>query len=172
MKKKYGNLFKAKSGIRLDLGCGGNKAGGFVGMDQRDIKGVDIVHNVEDIPYPIPDETCLQILANHLFEHICPRKMIPMMNELWRIMKVGGQLMIGMPYAGSSGFWQDPSHCHAWNEATAYYFDPTPANFAAGQVNILYNVYKPLPWKIIQNDWVANGNLQISFIKRALDEKK
>ena len=35
----------SKFGIQLDIGCGSNKQKGFVGMDKRDIAGVDIVHD-------------------------------------------------------------------------------------------------------------------------------
>ncbi len=34
---------KNKAGILLDIGCGGNKQKGFVGMDKRKLKGVDII---------------------------------------------------------------------------------------------------------------------------------
>jgi hypothetical protein len=43
-------LLKEKSGIRLDIGCGANKQENFVGIDYRDLPGVDIVHNVLKFP--------------------------------------------------------------------------------------------------------------------------
>ena len=48
-------LIEKQSGIRLDIGCGANKAPGFVGMDMRALPGVDIVHDVEQYPWPLPD---------------------------------------------------------------------------------------------------------------------
>jgi len=146
------SLFKSKAGIKLDLGCSDHKQDSFVGMDIRKCKGVDIVHDCTKFPYPIPDNSCLMILMSHLWEHIEPRYRVRMMDELWRIMKDGGQLMISMPYAGSFGMFQDPSHYPSGNEATFTYFDPGYP---------LYQVYKPKPWKIIRNDYQINGCLEV-----------
>jgi len=97
--------------IKLDVGCGNNKQPGFIGMDKRKLKGVDIVHDLESFPYPIPDNSCRIITASHLVEHIKPWLMIDFMNELWRIMEPGGQLAFAYPYGVNSGFQQDPTHC-------------------------------------------------------------
>ena len=158
--KQLRALFERNKGIKLDVGCGDNKQPGFIGMDYRATKNADIVHNCEDVPYPIPDETCMVILASHLVEHLKPWLMVDVMNEWWRIAKVGGQLWISTPYAGSFGFWQDPTHTKGWNEATPTYFDP---------VHFLYNIYKPKPWKIVQNNWVQTGNMELILEKRPLN---
>lgn len=152
---------QAKQGIRLDVGCGFNKQDGFIGMDKREVDGVDIVHNVEDIPYPLPDECCEMIVMSHLMEHICPKKTISVMNELWRISRLNGLLLIAMPYATSFGFYQDPTHCNPWNQAT-------PTYFIKGQP--LYEVYRPKPWKPDEKahggiTWNLTGNLEIALRK-------
>lgn len=165
--KKTQSLLKNKSGIKLDLGCGGNKQQGFIGIDMRKLPGVDIVHDIEKTPFPLPDECCFQILASHIIEHIYPKRFIPLMNELWRIMKVGGQLLISSPYGISPGFLQDPTHCNAMNESTWLYFAPD-SPFDPNR--ILYNVYKPKPWKIERNNWNQNGNMEV--ILQKIKEKK
>jgi len=126
-------------------------------MDKRRVDGVDIVHDLQIIPYPLPDECCVTILASHILEHLDPRLMIDIMDELWRVMKPEGQLMIGTPYAGTPGFWQDPTHMNAFNEATWTYFDP---------VMPLYQVYRPMPWKIDRNTWHATGNMEVILAKQ------
>jgi len=148
-------------GIKLDIGCGANKQAGFVGIDLRDLLSVDIVHDVESYPWPLPDECVSFAVASHLVEHINPAKgiFLGFMNEVWRVMKVGGQFMIALPYAGSFGYWQDPTHCNGCNEATWAYFDP---EHASG----LYNIYTPKPWKINQNVWQINGNMEVVLEKR------
>jgi SAM-dependent methyltransferase len=151
-------LLNSKKGIYLDLGCGRNKQAEFVGMDIRPLEGVDIVHDIEKIPYPLPDEICLSVLASHIVEHLKPWLFIDIMNELWRIMKPNGRLMIATPYAGSYGYWQDPTHCNGCNEATWGYFDPT--HHAR-----LYGIYTPKPWKIIKNAWQVNGNMEVIMEK-------
>lgn len=168
---KYSSLFKKKAGISLDLGCGNHKQPGFVGMDIQKFPTVEIVHDIEVIPYPIPASICNKILASHMLEHICPKRILRVMNELWRIMKPDGQLLISLPYGGSQGFWQDPTHCHSWNEATMYYFDPYPMSLK-GARSTLYDLYRPKPWKVIRCEWFATGSMEIILEKRLTDEKE
>jgi SAM-dependent methyltransferase len=147
---------KDKKGIRLDIGCGEAKQPNWVGMDRRKVKGVDIVHDAQDFPYPFEDESCFQVLLSHLWEHIEPKNRIDLMNEIWRIMKPDGQLLISVPYYLSLGACQDPTHYTCPNEATFTYFDPKLP---------LYNVYKPKPWKLVQNNYSMNGNMEVILEK-------
>lgn len=123
-------FFPEKTGIRLDLGCGGAKQEQFVGMDVRDIEGVDIVHDLEEFPWPIPDESCIVVLASHILEHIKPWFFFTpdaspcVMGELWRVLKPNGQVLVSAPYGVGPGYVQDPTHCNPMNEATFQYFDP------------------------------------------------
>jgi SAM-dependent methyltransferase len=145
----------------LDIGCGSNKQeGGFVGLDKLPLEGVDIVHDLEEFPYPLDDESCITIVGSHIVEHIKPWLMIDFMNELWRLLKPDGRLALSMPYGISHGFVQDPTHCNAVNETTWQYFDPDYAG--------LYCYYKPKPWKILQGFPVyqITGNLEVVLEKR------
>ncbi len=65
-------IIEAKLGISLDLGCGANKHPGFVGLDVRDLPGVDIVHDLNVYPWPLPDESVNRITCSHVVEHIPP----------------------------------------------------------------------------------------------------
>lgn len=150
------NIEIPPAGIWLDVGCGDHKHEGTIGMDRREVQGVDIVHDLESIPYPLPDECCRRILASHIVEHLNPAKMVSIMDEWWRLMKPYGQLIIAMPYAGSPRFHQDPTHIHAWNETTPSYFDPA---------HPLYDVYKPKPWHIDQCAWHSIGDLEVILSK-------
>lgn len=155
---------KGNQGIKLDVGCGGNKQKGFIGMDLRPIKGiVDIIHDCETVPYPLPDESCSVILASHLIEHICPQRFMDVMNEWWRLLKVGGQAWISLPYAGSYGYWQDPTHCNGCNETTWTYFSP---------FHPMWTIYRPKPWRIERNSWFEHGNMEVILAKMSEEEAK
>ena len=151
----------AKTGIRLDIGAGENPQEGFVTMDRRKLPGIDIVHDLEKFPYPLKDNSCLVIVGSHIIEHIKPWLTIDFFNELWRIMKPGGQLALSTPYAGSPGFWQDPTHCNGFNEATFQYFDPDYP---------LWGIYKSKPWKLAPGFpvWQQSGNMEILMHKREI----
>jgi Methyltransferase domain len=142
----------------LDVACGSNKTQGACGMDRRKLDGVDVVHDIEEIPWPFDDGEFTRLIMSHIVEHLKPWKMVEVMDEAWRVLEVGGQVMIATPYAGSFGFNQDPSHVHGWNEATPLYFDPDQP---------LYAVYQPKPWKVHDRVWQMYGNLEIVMEKRA-----
>jgi predicted SAM-dependent methyltransferase len=144
--------------LMLDVGCGFNCQPGFVGMDRRQVPGVQIVHDAEDIPWPLDDESCAVVVMSHLIEHIKPWLSIDVINECWRVLEEGGSLMIATPYATSFGYHQDPTHCNPWNEATPTYFMP-------GQP--LYEIYRPKPWHITQLAWAPQGNIELAMKKIA-----
>jgi hypothetical protein len=160
-------LLEANKSIQLDVGCGENKQKGFIGMDIRDLDTVDIVHDFETYPWPLPDECCRRVLCSHVIEHINPAQfgMIKFMDEVWRICKVDAQFVIAMPYATSPGFYQDPTHVNQRNEITWAYFDPLEPNTQG----LLYKIYKPKPWKITHLSWECNGNMEVILEKRMVD---
>ena len=157
-KPNYRSLLKDKAGIRLDLGCGADKQPGFVGIDRQPLPGVDIIHDLEVFPYPLPDECCLTIVGSHIVEHIKPWLMIDFMNELWRLMKPGGQLAFVHPYGVNDLYVQDPTHCNPCNAVTWHYFDPK---------HPYYEFYKPKPWTIQPGFpvWQVTGNMEVIFTK-------
>lgn len=193
-------LKKNNLGIKLDIGCGANKHPGFVGMDVRPGPGVDVVQNLEQFPWPLPDESVSFAVASHVLEHIKPTlpdaklvalidllekkkilskkdikahigeydhfgTFIRFMDEVWRILKPGGQFAFVVPYAGSQGYWQDPTHVNPINEITLAYFDPMDrSNF--------YTIYRPKPWRIVPNTLSFNihGFLEVVLEKRIIDK--
>lgn len=189
-------LNKNNLGIKLDIGCGANKQPKFVGIDIRKGEGVDIVHDLELYPWPLPDECASFAFSSHVVEHINPHKgdarikplielllkkkvvtekeiretigeyegypsFMRFMDEVWRIMKYDGEFVIGAPYAGSSGFWQDPTHINGVNENTFAYFDPC-------DISGLFNIYRPKPWKIVSNNGNVNGSIEVVLRKRRI----
>jgi hypothetical protein len=162
-------LLASKSGIKLDIGAGANKQGpDWVGMDIRDLPGVDIVWDFENIPWQLPDECVIAAMASHIVEHINPHKFgfIKFMDEIWRVMKYDGQLAIATPHGASPGYLQDPTHCNPCNENTWAYFDPLEPR-TGGQ---LYKIYKPKPWKIKFLNWDPSGNIEVVLVKRREDK--
>ena len=164
MQHTNGSSVLHKAGILLDIGAGETRRKGFVAMDKRSLDGIDIVHDLEVFPWPLDDESCLTVVGSHIVEHIKPWLMLDFMDELWRILKVDGQLALSMPYGVSRGFVQDPTHCNPCNEATWQYFDP---RFA------LYQVYKPNPWEIELGfpQYQANGNMEVVMRKKKADDE-
>lgn len=159
------------SGIRLDIGCGAGKQPGFIGIDVQDLPGVDIVHDVNIHPWPLPDACALVAMCSHLVEHIPPVSFradgstwfpfVEFMDEVWRILKVDGQFAISCPHGWSAGFLQDPTHVNALNENTWAYFDPELYD------GLLYKFYRPKPWHVENLYWDQAANIEVVLRKKA-----
>lgn len=162
--KETRNFLKKRKISQVDVGCGGNKQGeNWFGIDYRKLPGVDLVQDLEKFPWKIPSESFNTALCSHVVEHINPSHgiFISFMNEIWRILKPGSDLLISAPYATSVGMFRDPTHCNFVNEETWSYFDPNDQFYHGG----LYHIYSPLPWKIKINTWHANGNIEVVLTK-------
>lgn len=146
-----------KKGILLDVGCRDRKEPNWLGIDWKLHPGVDIVHDLEKFPYPVPDGSCITIKAAHVAEHIHPRLFFSWMDEMWRMLRPGGQLVMSAPYAGSIGYWGDPTHVNGITEVTFQHFDPDLP---------LYGAYAPKPWNIEHAAWQVNGNIEAVLRKR------
>lgn len=160
-------LLKEKRGIRLDIGCGRSKQEGFVGMDIQDLPGVDIVHDWNDIPWPLPDESVVQAVASHVIEHVNPADngMIRWMDELWRVCKPDAEVAMAYPHGRSDGYLQDPTHVNPMNEVVWAYFDPLEPNTNG----VLYKFYRPKPWRIKHISWNPSANVEVILVKRRED---
>jgi len=159
-------LLDEHGGVQLDIACGANKQTGFVGLDVQPLPGVDIVHDLNVKPWPLPDECAIRAMASHIIEHIPPVALdggktrflfIEFMDEVWRVLKPGGEFLIAAPHGYSPGYLQDPTHCHALNEATFAYFDPE---------HLFYQFYRPKPWKMKYISWDPAANIEAVLIKR------
>lgn len=162
--KDVKDLLKQKV-VKCDIGCGANKQGpDFIGVDYRKLPGVNIVHNLEDPPIPLPENSVDLAVASHVVEHINPAGgiFLRFMDDVWRILKPDGEFAMVFPYAGTPYYWQDPTHCNGCNEMTWWYFDPLhESNY--------YYIYKPKPWKIKISHYQKGGFMEVVLIKRRED---
>ena len=150
-------LVDSHKGIFLDVGCSDHKSRGAVGMDIRAVEGVDIVHNITQVPWPLPDACCHRVLMSHILEHIPPDKIMGLMSEVHRVLMPNGQAMISMPYGVSPRALQDPTHFRCWIESVPQYWD---CDYP------LYTVYYPPCFKIELNQWDSVGDISIILAKR------
>ncbi len=152
--------------IKLDLNGSLNSQHGFINIDYVDAKNVDIVFDLQKYPWPLPKEVATLVMAGGVIGHINKENFgfIRFMDEIWKVLKIDGQLLISTPYGGSAGFWADPTNVNGCTEHTWNYFDPlSPTG--------LYKRYKPKPWKIEPNKlfFQPDGNMEILLTKRRED---
>jgi len=103
--------------MKLDIAAGQNKKEGFTGIDI--MPGSDIVHDLEQFPWPIESESVEEAHCSHYIEHT--KDLFKFFDELYRILKPGAKCTIIAPYYSSIRAWQDPTHTRAISEATYLY---------------------------------------------------
>lgn len=104
----------------LDLGCGNRKSEGAVGLDREEIRGVDIVHDMNNFPYPLEPDSFDRIFMKHVVEHIPDT--VSLMNEVHRIAKPGAEVEIHTPHYTSCNSYNDPTHVHHFSLKTFDFF--------------------------------------------------
>lgn len=90
----------ATDNLRIDLGCGGAKRDGFIGLDIIDAPGVDYVLDLTSAPFPFPDASVDHVFSSHFLEHIS----IPnhLFSEIGRVCKEGAKIEFWTPYGFSN----------------------------------------------------------------------
>lgn len=118
--------------MKLDLACGDNKMfKDFIGVDKVKTSSVDIVHDLNVYPWPFEDGSVDEVYCSHYVEHI-PHDvkngderdgLIQFMDELHRVLKLGGQATIIAPYYKSQRAFGDPTHQRFIGDLTFPYYN-------------------------------------------------
>jgi len=104
---------------KLNLGCGRNIKKGWVNLDCANIPGVDVVHDIEKLPLPFNDEEFDKIFCEDILEHI---EYIPVLKDLYRILKPSGNVKIRVPHFTSRNNYVDPTHRRSFSVDTFDFF--------------------------------------------------
>jgi len=108
--------------MKLELGCGTAPTPGHVHHDRsRHSPHVDVVHDLNELPWPWEAESCEEILALDVFEHLhlMPEQWL---RECYRILAVGGILRLRVPVFGSPWHVIDPTHVRGFHPLNFDYF--------------------------------------------------
>ena len=126
----------------FDLGCGARKSAGAFGMDSVRLPGVDLVHDLESRPYPLPHDCADEVVLNHVLEHFADP--LPVLEEVWRITRRGGCVTIRTPHYSGPFAWKDPTHRRAFSSQSFGYFGEndysyyTRARFRVARIRLKY----------------------------------
>lgn len=108
--------------MKLDLGCGPNKKDGFVGCDAIAFPGVDHVFDIGSERWPFEDGSVDEAHASHFIEHLTSPQRVHFWNELFRVLKDGGQAAIITPHWNSNRAFGDPTHQWPPVSEMAYFY--------------------------------------------------
>lgn len=89
--------------IKLDIGSGGFKRPGYVGIDilppGENNHDIDIVCDIEKERWPIEDNSVSHIFSSHCFEHVSKESIPYIFKEMSRVAADGCKIEIWNPYA-------------------------------------------------------------------------
>jgi len=127
--------------IILNLGCGKTRIPGSIGVDMSKIDDyVDVIHNLDSIPYPFTDNYVDEIHMYHVLEHL--HNPLEKMEELHRILKPGGKLHLRVPHFSSMGAFTDITHIRPFGYVS----------FDCLEENHYHHFYTKIRFKIINKE--------------------
>ena len=111
--------------VKIDLGCGKNKQKDFIGVDQYEMEGVDVVMDIGSDRWPWEDNSVDEAFSSHFIEHLTnfegKWQRVHFFNELYRVLKPGAKCTLIFPHWASTRFYGDPTHREPFSEMGFYY---------------------------------------------------
>jgi SAM-dependent methyltransferase len=103
----------------LHIGAGSKKLRRAVTLDINPRLNPDVVWDLNDFPYPFADGEFDLVLCEHVIEHL--QNVIRVMEELHRVTRAGGRVIVRVPHFSSLNFNTDPTHVHAFSSRSFDY---------------------------------------------------
>lgn len=99
----------------------------LVTLDFDESTNPDVVHDLNQLPYPFQDNEFDEIHAYEVLEHCGAqgdwRFFFNQFYEFWRILKPGGYFIATVPMWDSPWAWGDPGHTRVITEGSLYFLD-------------------------------------------------
>ena len=104
----------------LHLGCGLKKLPGAVNVDLVASVQPDLVHNLDQRPWPLPDNHFREVLAYDVIEHL--DDIVGTMEEIHRVCTDGAIVKLTVPHFSCANAFTDITHRHYFSSASFHYF--------------------------------------------------
>lgn len=98
--------------MRLNLGCGGRKFPDWINVDKFPTCGPDQVVDLEQFPWPWPDDSVDEVRMYHVLEHLGAETgvYLGIIKELYRVCRDNAAIHIIVPHPRHDDFLNDPTH--------------------------------------------------------------
>lgn len=167
----------------LHLGCGQDYRPDCHNVDVVNSVDSDEVVDLDNYPWPWPDNSFRQITANHVFEHL--EDIEQALRQCSRLLVPGGKLEIAMPLGANA--IADPDHKHVWTWQTPDFYCGKrhwDRDVGLDVVKKSVNMHSQYPWPVARllqrakwdiietvagpGEWMTNqpamsGELQVVF---------
>jgi len=115
----------------LDIGCGRAKTPGAFGIDIVAAPGVDLVHDLNRIPWPLEENRFGEVVCSHVLEHVAD--VAAVLNEIHRVSRPGARVQVVTSHFSSLNSWEDPGHLHHFSRRSFTFFDPANKHCCGGR---------------------------------------
>lgn len=148
----------------LNLGCGRRPIEGAVNLDRtKHSDEVDVVHDLNELPWPFEDESFDLVVARAVLEHL-DHDLITSVNECWRLLRPGGELYVKLPHWQADNSYVDPTHRWFFSLHSCDVFDPTT------EFGRAYSFYTDLKWRIIKGPRFNKAKTSIHVTMRKITQ--
>lgn len=96
---------------KLFMACGEERREGFLHVDAFDSSNPDVVHAIEQTPWPFESDRFTEIVINHLSrvgKEIYQQKSI--LSEIYRVCAENAILTLNLPWIRHDSYWADPTN--------------------------------------------------------------
>ena len=104
----------------LHLGSGNKYNPEAVNLDLTAATKPDIVHDLNQHPWPFPDDRFSALIASDVIEHM--KDTVATMEEIHRVCSPGAIAHIVVPHFSAAGAFRDPTHYRYFSALTFDYF--------------------------------------------------
>jgi SAM-dependent methyltransferase len=104
----------------LNLGCGRKHRPDAINLDITSDTGPDVVHNLNDVPWPFPDNRFSEVQAFDVLEHL--NDMIAAMEQIHRVCRNGAVVKVTVPHFSCANAFTDPTHRRFFSWFSFHYF--------------------------------------------------
>ena len=106
--------------IRINLGCGMRPEPGWANVDRVAMPGVNVVHDLDVLPWPFSSRSADEIKGEDIFEHVADP--LGFMAECHRILLPGGSLRLRTTWWQAENAYSDPTHRRFCTDKTFDYW--------------------------------------------------
>jgi hypothetical protein len=105
-------IFNGAYHLKINLGCGRDLRPGYINIDKDPRFSPDIVHDLEQFPWPFADGEVTEVVALHCLEHLGQTTdvFLKIIQELYRVMAPNAVMYVAVPHHRSDYFTGDPTH--------------------------------------------------------------
>lgn len=139
---------------KLNLGCGRRHDPTAVNLDITEETGPDVVHDLNVVPWPFPDDRFDHVEAIDVIEHL--DHPLAVVREIHRITRPRGTVKIVVPHFSSANAFTDITH-HA-------FFGFRSLDYVTGA--IIHDYYTSVRFRMMRREIVFERGLMNRLVRR------